>query len=274
VNYRYDYFRDNCSTRVRDLLDRVLGGQIRGAAVRQMTGTTYRSEALRLMQGDKPLAVGVDIALGRPSDRELSVWENMFLPEVLRRFVATLQVTDGAGGKVPLVKGERVLFQASRPPEATKPPSFGVALTAIGCVIAALLVWLGSRAGNGRRYARLAAAIALGLWSLVAGVLGLILTLLWTVTDHAATYNNENLLLFNPLWLVLAVTIPLYFARGTTVRATRVTARGVVALAALALLLHVVTLSRQDNMALIGLALPPALAIAWVLHRPAAHVRG
>jgi hypothetical protein len=39
-------------------------------------------------------------------------------------------------------------------------------------------------------------------------------------------------------------------------------------------LLHVVTLSRQDNMALIGLALPPALAIAWVLHRPAAHVRG
>src|SRR4051794_5527752 len=32
LQYRYDYFVDNCSTRPRDLLDRVLGGQLRAHA--------------------------------------------------------------------------------------------------------------------------------------------------------------------------------------------------------------------------------------------------
>jgi hypothetical protein len=71
VEYRYDYFRDNCSTRPRDLLDRALGGQLRAKAD-SLTGTTYRSQALRLMQGGKFLVVGVDIGLGQPSDEQLT----------------------------------------------------------------------------------------------------------------------------------------------------------------------------------------------------------
>ena len=32
VNYRYDYYRDNCATRVRDIIDNAIGGQMRAKA--------------------------------------------------------------------------------------------------------------------------------------------------------------------------------------------------------------------------------------------------
>jgi hypothetical protein len=53
-------------------------------------------------------------------------------------------------------------------------------------------------------------------------------------------------------------------ARGRESVWFRTWAMGLAALATLALIAHVVRLSAQDNLAMIGLALPPALAIAWV----------
>ena len=47
-HYRYDYYRDNCSTRVRDALDRVLNGRLRARTDSVATGTTYRFHTKRL----------------------------------------------------------------------------------------------------------------------------------------------------------------------------------------------------------------------------------
>jgi hypothetical protein len=66
--YDYDYYRDNCSTRVRDAVDQVLGGELR----RLVSGAgrlTFRQHTLRLV-GDTPwLYFGLDVALGAPTDR-------------------------------------------------------------------------------------------------------------------------------------------------------------------------------------------------------------
>jgi hypothetical protein len=262
LEYRYDYFRENCATRPRDLLDRVLGGQLHAQA-NGLTGTTYRSQALRLMQGDKPLVVGVDLGLGEPSDSELTKWQTMFLPRALHDFVATLQVTDGAGAPHPLVRGERVLFRSTREPEYEAPPNITAWLLPIGIVVAVLLAWLAMRADAGSRAARLTAAIAMCVWCTVVGLLGIVLTLLWSVTDHIFAHQNENLLLFNPLWLVLAVLVAMSLARGRQSRITHGLALALAGLCVVALVAHLVFLSRQTNLALIALALPPALAIAW-----------
>ena len=50
--YRYDYFRDNCSTRLRDALDHALGGALRAATDTIVTPFTYRRESVRLTDGD------------------------------------------------------------------------------------------------------------------------------------------------------------------------------------------------------------------------------
>lgn len=270
VNYRYDYFRDNCSTRVRDLIDRALGGPI-AVEARGLTGTTYRSHSLRLMQSNLPLVVGVDIGLGRPADVELTKWQEMFLPKKLHDFVAKVRVIDSTGTMHPLVRSERVLFQAAdRGPEPDAPPDLGVWMLLGGMVIAALVIWAGLAASSGTRLARATVATLTSVWSLVVGLLGAILTLLWTVTDHVFSRPNENLLLFNPLWLVLVVLLPIYLWSGRAERLTRSAAVVLMALGVVALAMHATGLSAQDNLAIIGLALPPALAIAVVTARPRA----
>ena len=108
--YRYDYFVDNCSTRLRDALDRVLDGALRSATDSLRTPFTYRRESVRLTDGDRPIQTGIDIALGRPADVPLSVWESFFIPMRLRDAVRDVTIPNGAGGaRVPLVMSERTI---------------------------------------------------------------------------------------------------------------------------------------------------------------------
>ena len=270
VNYRYDYFRNNCSTRVRDLIDRALGGPI-AVEARGLTGTTYRWHTLRLMQVNVPLMLGVDIGLGRPADVELTKWQEMFLPRQLHDFIAKVRVIDSTGAMHPLVRSERVLFQATGgAPEPTAPPDLGVWLLLGGVIVAGLIVWAGLAASSGGKLARAAVAVVTAIWSLVAGLLGVILTLLWTVTDHVFAHANENLLLFNPLWLVMVVLLPIYLWSGRAERFTRSASVALMTLCVIALAAHATGLSAQNNLPIIGLALPPALAIAVVTARPRA----
>ena len=271
LKYRYDYFRNNCSTRPRDILDRALGGQIRAQSQR-LVDRTYRSEALRLMQLNQPLVTGVDIGLGEPADHQLTQWEDMFLPKELHDFVGNLQVKDSTGATHPLVRSRVVLFQSTRGPEPASPPNMVLWLWPLGIVIALLIVALAAAATSSQG-ARRAAAIVACIWCVVAGLLGVILTALWAVTDHMFAHSNENLLVFSPFWLVLAILIVIYLTSGRAAGWMRGFAIGLAALAALELIAHVIGIARQNNLAVVGLVLFPALAIVWASTRPRVSVR-
>jgi hypothetical protein len=62
--YHYDYFRDNCSTRVRDALDGALGGIVKRETENIPSGTTYRFHTSRLTQDDWPFFTGTLMGLG------------------------------------------------------------------------------------------------------------------------------------------------------------------------------------------------------------------
>jgi hypothetical protein len=264
VNYRYDYFVDNCATKPRDILDRVLGGQLRIGAD-SVTNTSYRFHALRLMQSNLPLVLGVDLGLGEPSDRPITKWQEMFLPRKLHDWVATRQIRDSTGAVKPLVLSDRVLFQSSRPPEPEAPPAFGWLWLAGGIVAAGFLA-LGVAAYRSHG-ARVAAAVLMTIWASVCGILGVLVAALWAFTDHRFAHANENILLFHPLWLIVAVSLPMTLMSG---RARALTTRLLalfVGLGVLALLLHPVGLSRQANLPIIGFALLPAIALVMVARR-------
>lgn len=273
ARYRYDYYRDNCSTRVRDALDRVLGGVIRATFSGRKTSYTYRSETLRLTQRQSLLAAGIDLGLGRPADRELTAYEEMFLPMRLRDYIRELRVDDGHGGTRPLVKSERTLLPTIRHQEASAPPHWMPTFVALGLLIALLFAVVGWRAARGSAPARFTAGTLFAVWCFAVGCLGLILSLLWSVTDHTFAHRNENLLLFNPLWLVLAVLVPMTAVKGRVSRVTRSLTFLVAALGMVALLLHLIGLSRESNGEMIAFALPPTLVLAWVVHRGTARPR-
>jgi hypothetical protein len=262
--YRYDYYHDNCSTRVRDALDRALGGQIREQTAGVPSGTTFRSHTRRVTAIAPVTYTGLMVGLGRGVDREISLWEEMFLPLSLRETVRELTVADAAGRQVPLVRSEQTLFLADRPPLPEAPPRWWPVYLAVGLTLALLLLVLGHLAGR-NAVARSGAAGLGALWGVLAGGLGVVLAGLWAFTDHAAAYHNENLFQFNPLALPLVVLFPLLVYR--PLRWGGVTAAVAVAVAGLSLvgaLLKALPSFFQGNGDLIALALPVHLALAGI----------
>ena len=265
--YRYDYYRDNCSTRVRDAIDRVLGGRIRAATAATPTATSYRSHTRRLTSGDFPVYTGIQLALGHPADRPISAWEEMFLPVKMSESLRGVRVPGEGGALRPLVKSERVLFQARRPPEPAGPPRYTGRYLALGGAIAALLALLAARGARGGRAARAGFVAAAALWALLAGVLGSAALGAWTLTQHVFMYRNENLLQFNPLPLLLLALVPLAVVGGRARRPARAVALGVAALSALGFALQALPGLDQPNGEIIALALPAHAALAWGLGR-------
>lgn len=264
--YRYDYFRDNCSTRLRDALDLALGGALRAATEPRLTNLTYRNETLRLTDAAPLERFGIDIALGQPADRLLSAWESMFVPMRMQQYVRDIQVPDPSGALRPLVADERVVFAAQRVPERTRAASMAGELAIAGLVLAGLIVLLAQVAlRRGRKSAGTAAAVVGAAWGAVAGVVGLVLVLAWVATQHVFWYRNENLFQFNPLALALAVLLPLALKRPRWWTAARAVAFAVAGLSLAGAGLKLLPWLVQDNWAQVMLALPVNLAVAWMV---------
>ncbi len=260
--YWYDYYRDNCSTRVRDAIDHMLGGQIRAQTETIPSGTTYRSHTRRLTTSDVPIYTGLNLALGQGVDREISAWEEMFIPMRMQEHLRTLAIRDEAGREVPLVRSEQTLYLSTRGPERQAPPVWLPSYLAVGVFLAGLLTLL-ARLSLRSRAARFGFAGLSGLWLLLAGTAGVIIAGLWAFTDHAAAYRNENLLQMSPLALPLVVLVPaLAYGARWAARPALWLSLAVAALSVLGLLLKVLPGFVQVNGEIIALALPVNLGMA------------
>jgi hypothetical protein len=265
--YHYDYYRDNCSTRVRDAIDRVLGGAIEAQTASRPTRTTYRFHTQRLTANDPLIFTGLLLALGQQVDRPISAWEEMFLPLALRDHARGVTVTGPDGGRVPLVASERTLFESTAPPPPGAPPSWLQWYLLVGAVFGALAAALGGLARR-RAAARLGLGVLAVLWGSLSGLGGVVLAGLWAFTDHAMAYRNENLFQVNPLVLALAVLVPLALAgSGRAGRWARALALGLAAVSLLGFVLQVLPALDQVNGQVIALALPIHLGFALGLRR-------
>jgi hypothetical protein len=271
-DYLYDYFRDNCSTRIRDALDGALGGVIETRLAGVPTGTTFRSHSLRLTAESTPTYTGLLLGLGSPTDREIDAWEEGFIPMELMKHLRSVEVMDEAGRVVPLVAEERTLFLADRRPPPDEPPARTHLYLLAGLLIALAVAAL-AEASRTRRRARLGLALVITLWGVLTGFFGLILALLWTATNHTATHGNLNLLQVNPLGFLLAVAAPLGLLTGSSGRrhaVARLAWPSAIALAALSvtgLVLNAFPAVYQANGPIVALALPLHLAVVLSLYR-------
>jgi Domain of unknown function (DUF4105) len=202
--YRYDYYRDNCATRIRDVLDRHLGGELRSAS-QGAARLTYREHTRRLTVDAPVLFFALDLALGPLIDRPISEWDEMFLPA---RVQAKLEQLKTATGE-PLVRRGFPLVQARREPPLEVAPGFRWGWLLLGVAVGGALYLLGRLQ---RGWARKSLAAALGALGFVAGLLGVLLLILWLLTDHEVTYWNQNVLLC-PVWALAMPVLARDFAR-------------------------------------------------------------
>jgi hypothetical protein len=260
ARYDYDYYVDNCTTRVRDALDHALGGVIRKQLENRAGGMTYRQQTARLMSAQPWLMLVLDLGLGPYADQPLSAWQESFLPMVLQRELAQVKIEDGAGGTRALA-GEGTLLSPNRldvPPDQA--PDLRMPLAISGLVFAAILVAAARRWPAGL-------ALLGTVYLTAAGIVGVLLLVLWTLTTHHSAWANANLLLFNPLALLLLPS--LWRARrglAASRLADRIILLQLIALAA-ALALHLLPGTVQQNQPWLLFAIPCWLALSWSLRR-------
>jgi hypothetical protein len=266
--YRYDYYRDNCSTRVRDAIDMVLGGALKRAVAAREHGISYRSETLRLGEAFPALNLGMDFALGRPADATLSAWEEMFIPMRVLDLLRDVKVRNGDGTTRRLVRVERRLVVDEQFAERESPPDMTWPSLAIGLAIASALLALGTFAARSP-VARGGIATIGSVWHLVAGLAGIFVLCLGLFTRHVYMARNANMLLATPASLALAVLLPLAIVKPTArrVRAARALAVLAAACALAAVVLRAVPALAQENQPLLALAVPVQLALAFALWR-------
>lgn len=261
--YRYDYFTSNCSTQVRDALNTAMGGRLQPQLAGRSRGNTYRSESVRLASPATWMWLGFDLGLGPNADKPMSRWEEAFVP---MRLADSLREARNSAGR-PLVQDEVELLPhriAAEPAEAPRRwlPWLGAGL-AIGVALAVL----------GRRYPRATAVIALPFW-LACTIGGGLLIFLWGFSEHWAAWRNHNLLLLNPLCLLL---IPGAISVLRRRNPGRVFKPVLIAVAVCGLFAWFVqwlpfAFGYQYNQTWIALLAPIHLALAYVFKRPP-HVR-
>jgi len=256
--FRYDYYFNNCSNRIRDGLDFALDGALAEFAERQPAGMTFREHTRRMLVDAPLLYLGVQAALGRPADRPRSLWEEMFLPEVVAQTVTDVKSAGNAGGPESLISADRMLYESTRPDDP-ETPSFAWSLfvSLLVVSVAVILVPAGVASSDSRGVARLGARA----WILLSSTCGLLLLFLWFGTDHQTAWRNENLLLLNPLALLL-----LRFRGGLIERL----AAGSIGAGLVAALVLKLLPGAQWNYDMLLWLLPTQFALLWTWRRAAA----
>ena len=258
ARYDYDYYVDNCSTRVRDALDKALGGILKTTLAARPGATTYRQQTDRLMSAQPWLMLLLDLGLGPYTDQPLSAWQEAFIPMSLQHELRTVQVPDGHGGQKPLVSEEHEVSPNRVQAPPAQAPDLRGPLALAGATLAVLLVFAR------RRLPTLHAVLAT-TWLTLAGAAGLLMLGLWLFTTHHSAWANANLLLFNPLAFAL---IPAVWRRLHNTPVARwmdglLIAQLIAGLIAIAL--HLLPGTVQQNQPWLLFALPVWLALAWSL---------
>jgi len=257
--YLYDYFYDNCSTRVRDALDRVTGGRIRAAG--RAPGTqTLRAHALRSVADFLPEYLGLYLGLGRATDGSVDRWAETFLPERLTDLLRAVRLPDGASERN-LVKSEKVVYQSTRPAKPAQPPHWAIYFLAVGVGLGSLLALLG-RLGRRLAAARILLGAATSVLGGLFGLLGLILVGFWALTNHKVAYANANIMQLAPWAIVLfgyGIGVMLGWPGAT--RRARSLALSAMVFAALGILCKALPGLNQDNWPFILFCVPTWLGL-------------
>jgi Domain of unknown function (DUF4105) len=258
--YRYDYYRDNCSTRARDAIDAVTGGALRRAMMAQVGAGSYRWHTRRLLAYDAPLYFGAELVLGVDADPTLSAWDEAFLPQSLSESVSRIRLPEAEGlPERSLVAPIDTLFRAQRDGEPrTVFYKFGVA-AGFGAAIGLVMLLL-------TRLGRVGAAIAMSGWGIVAAVVGCVLLGMWMLTKHVFMANNPSVALLNPVWLA-GVVAGVMALRGGVSGGVRGVLRGLLIVAVVGTVAAVLLGHAGSALELAALVLPGHAAAVYAAGR-------
>ena len=180
--YKYDFFYDNCATRIRDIVQETFFHQLSFDSTALPLGTTMR-QLLKPYLEEKPWTrFGINLALGYPADRIAQAEDYMFLPDYVHDIFEGSWNPNGR----PLVQEERLIPEKPLPQRAQYTPD----LFSRPLWVTILIALIGLLSMANPRTERIFDIL---FW-FILGLAGLVMLLLWVATDHSATKYNWNIL--------------------------------------------------------------------------------
>jgi hypothetical protein len=249
--YLYDYFYNNCSSKLRDILKNNFGDDLKFDSTFITTDYTIRNLTDLYLKHQPWGDLGIDICLGLPMDKHAKAYDYMFLPDYLEWSFDHASIVTSAT-TVPLVK-EKVSVYESVPEDPPSGPPHPWLVFGLFLALTIFITWREWKTGKTFKWFDM---IVFGF----VGIVGVLLFALWVATDHRAAAKNFNLLWAMPLHVFI---LPLYW-KGKPFARTYFRA---VASLCLATLLVWPILPQQLHVFLIPVVVALMVRAAWIAFR-------
>ncbi|GAB1855713.1 DUF4105 domain-containing protein [Flavobacteriaceae bacterium MHTCC 0001] len=191
--YLYDFFFDNCATKIKDVVNISTSNTVTyNTPSDYKAATTFRTLIQNNLNRNSWGSLGIDIALGAVIDQEATPEQHMFLPKNIYSFFENATLNN----VTPLVKQSRVIYKAK--PKKVDSSFFSSPIFILG-ILGLLIIFFTYKDYKNKKRTIILDVIIFT----ITGLAGVVILLLWLTTDHESTHNNYNLLWANPLNLIV-----------------------------------------------------------------------
>ncbi len=189
--YLYDYYFDNCATRIRDAYNIVTDGQFGNWAEKQESKETLRSLSVRyLSRSSFPVAWAVNYLLGPKVDNRITLWQETFIPDILENAISEFEDSP-------------VLYSYKSAERKPTPGYYPFNLYSLLFALAVGITILLSQISP--RYISWFFDLILALFYLVLFILSSVLLFFMCASIHTITFSNANVVIISPLIIILSV---------------------------------------------------------------------
>jgi hypothetical protein len=210
-DYNYHHFKDNCATRIRDIIDLALDGRFKEEFANERSRFTLRQHVRRHTWFSPFIDWILNFWMGQDIDRQITVWDDMFLPSEIGMRITDYRYKDSYGNERNLVSHVEILNKSTgRPivldvPRKQWPRELFVSLVFSALLVSFYLFW------GKKKFFRIFLGLVQSFLGLFFGIAGSLLFFLTFFTDHDYAYHNSNVFFVNPLFLA-AIPLGLIFA--------------------------------------------------------------
>ena len=190
--YRYDFLFDNCATRIRDIIEDNIDGEL-VYNQDELEVYSYRDILHQYGENFPWISDGLDIILGMKTDDNANQYNQMFIPDYLMKHLTSASIVNDESR--PLLGEPKVIlsFESTSKASIIKP---------------AVLFWLLFVLSLALAYVEIKRKKALVLvnriFLLATGIVGCLIFFLWFLSRHSVTGENFNMLWAIPFNLFLA----------------------------------------------------------------------
>ena len=198
--YVYEYFNDNCSTKVADLFIENFNNEIYNSEINlsSKSNDSYRSLIYKMIPKNSWGSLGIDICLGSIIDQDINYRQTFFLPSEFGSFLDTIESVNPEIIESKLLLKSQDIFEES-----------GFNLTSplfVILFISILIILVSFRDFKNNKQTKVLDILLISITTMI----GILISYLWFYSDHSAASQNYNILWASPLNIILFIDL---FAR-------------------------------------------------------------